>query len=39
MRNLTSHTYDESLAEEVYNFIKINSIFIWKVINKLKIEI
>jgi nucleotidyltransferase substrate binding protein (TIGR01987 family) len=28
MRNLTSHTYDESLAEEVYNFIKINSIFI-----------
>jgi len=39
IRNLTSHTYDENLAEDVYNFIKVNYIFIWKVINKLWEEI
>ncbi len=39
MRNLTSHTYDEDLAREVYQFIKENYIFIWKTIDNLKEEL
>lgn len=35
IRNLTSHTYDEVLAWEVYNFIKENYVFIWRVIDNL----
>jgi len=35
IRNLTSHTYDEILAEEVYKFIKENYVFIWRVIDNL----
>jgi len=34
-RNLTSHTYDEDLAEEVYNFICKYLNWIAEVINKL----
>lgn len=36
VRNLTSHTYDENLAEEVYKFIKQNYVFIGRVIDNLK---
>ena len=39
IRNLTSHTYDEVLAEEVYKFIKQNYVFIWRVIDNLWEEI
>ncbi len=35
IRNLTSHTYNEELAEDVYEFIKKNHKEIWKVIEKL----
>ena len=34
-RNLTSHTYDEDLAEEVYNFVCKYINWIAEVINKL----
>lgn len=36
IRNLTSHTYNEDLAWEVYDFIKNNSVFIWETIKLLK---
>jgi len=39
VRNLTSHTYNLKLAWEVYEFIKENYVFIWRVIDNLWEEI
>ena len=35
IRNLTSHTYDEELAEDVYKFIQKNYKIIWLLVGKL----
>ena len=39
IRNQTSHTYNVTLAWEVYEFIKENYVFIWRVIDNLWEEI